>query len=109
MAPSGIGLAGGGMKLKNPFSPNTKNISPIRTRPMVGKKRVNDFGGCVSTTAPVLTGAGVVTLESMMILSWFSILEIRAGTSDQRTVALISDGVVTLSRVSTASAADENG
>src|SRR3954463_15343688 len=43
MAPSGSASFGGGIKLNNPATPKTKNMRPISTRAMVGKKRVNDL------------------------------------------------------------------
>jgi hypothetical protein len=42
MTASGMGSVGGGMKLKKPLSPNTKNTVPSKKRAAVGRWRATN-------------------------------------------------------------------
>jgi hypothetical protein len=55
-----MGVLGGGIKLRNPLRPKTKNISPIRIRAMEGRKPVNDLVLCPCMSSVLVISAHIV-------------------------------------------------
>src|SRR3979490_1497163 len=62
-----MGVLGGGIKFRNPLSPNTTNARPIRIRAMVGRWRANVFGSRPIASSALSFVSGVILFQFLSI------------------------------------------